>query len=160
MEFSSATPPRRAGVPPALIIVAAVAAAGILAGWLLLRGGPPTQAPPVLTQEARLYVRAGHLQLSQVSMDAHENFAKQLLVEITGKITNAGDRPVKLVELNCVFQDPNGNVVLRQRSAIVGAKMGGLKPGQTKDFRLAFDTLPATWNQAMPQLVIAQIVFG
>ncbi len=155
---NTAQPRRSGGIPVALVIVVAVAAVGILVGWLLLRGGPPPQKEPVATPEARAYIHS--LKLSEVSMDAHENFAKQMLVEITGKITNAGDRPVKIVELNCVFYDPYGRVVLRQRTPIVSTKMGGLKPGETKNFRMPFDTLPESWNQAMPQLVIAQIIFG
>jgi hypothetical protein len=151
--------PRRSGaIPVALVVVVAAAVVGMLVAWLLVRGGPPQQKEPVATAEARAYIH--QLKLTEVSMDAHENFAKQMLVEITGKIANAGNRPVKLVELNCVFYDPYGRVVLRQRTPIVGAKMGGLKPGQTKNFRMAFDTLPESWNQAMPQLVIAQIIFG
>ena len=39
-------------------------------------------------------------------------------------------------------------------------KTGGLKPGETKSFRLPFDDLPASWNQAMPQLVIAGVKFS
>lgn len=158
--FTDSAQPRRAGVPVALIVVLALAAVAMLAGWLLLRGGPPQQPAPVLTEEARAYVHAEHLKLADVSMDAHENFARQMLVEVTGKITNAGDRPLRLVEINCVFHDPYGRIVLRQRTPIVSAKMGGLAPGQTKNFRLAFDVLPESWNQAMPELVIAQIVFG
>jgi hypothetical protein len=69
--------PRRAaaGIPIALFITAGLAAAGILAGWLVLRGGPRNQPAPVLTEEARAYVRAERLQLSDVSMNAAENFA-------------------------------------------------------------------------------------
>jgi hypothetical protein len=37
--------------------------------------------------------------------------------------------------------------------------MGGLAPGETKQFRLPFDDIPENWNQVMPQLVIAQIQF-
>jgi hypothetical protein len=37
---------------------------------------------------------------------------------------------------------------------------GGLKPGETKSFRLPFDDLPDSWNQAMPQLVIAGVKFS
>ena len=41
-------------------------------------------------------------------MKAHESFSKQMVVEITGKIRNAGDRMLKTVDLNCVFHDPMG----------------------------------------------------
>jgi hypothetical protein len=92
-------------------------------------------------------------------MKAHESFLKQSVVEITGDIGNAGDRPLKTVELNCVFYDPTGQVILRQRVPIVTAQMGGLRPGETKQFRLPFDTIPESWNNVMPQLVIAGISF-
>jgi NAD(P)-dependent dehydrogenase (short-subunit alcohol dehydrogenase family) len=67
---------------------------------------------------------------------------------------------LKTVEINCVFYDPYVQVVLRERVPIVGKKMGGLAPGETKAFRLAFDNVPEGWNQAMPQMVIAGIDFS
>jgi hypothetical protein len=152
---------RRGAVPVVLIVVLAVAAIGVgVALYLNWRASHQETKPPALTEEARLYVRSGHLQLSEVEMNAKENFAQQTLVEVTGKITNAGNRAVKLVEINCVFFDPYGLVVLRERLPIVGARSGGLKPGETKAFRLPFDTIPQSWNQTLPQLVIARIVFG
>ena len=84
----------------------------------------------------------------------------QTLVEILGNITNFGDRDLASVEVNCVFYDSYGQVVLRERVPIVRRDRGGIKPGETKDFRLAFDTIPESWNQALPQLVIARIVFN
>ena len=115
----------------------------------------PTQL--VLTPEAKAYVR--NLKLSGVEMKATEAYMKQMLVEIVGKITNAGDRRLKSVDLNCVFYDPYGQVVLRERVPIVRERAGGLNPGETKDFRLPFDSIPESWNQSMPQMVIAQVVF-
>ena len=81
------------------------------------------------------------------------------LVEIIGKVTNKGTRTVKLAELTCIFYDPYNQVVLRERVGIVREKTGSLAPGETKPFRMAFDSLPPFWNQSMPQLVIAQIQF-
>ena len=148
------------GIPAALAIVLGIAAIGLLVGWLLVRGGPRPKPAPVLSPEARAYIRAGSLKLSDVGMGAKESFARQTVVEITGKITNDGDRPIKLVDITCIFRDPAGRVVLRDPASIVNAKMGGLLPGETKEFRLAFDTIPGSWNQALPELVIAQILFG
>jgi hypothetical protein len=82
------------------------------------------------------------------------------VVEILGNITNAGDRKLEIVEINCIFRDPYGQVVLKRRVPIVSRRMGGLKPGETKSFRLAFDDLPESWNQDLPFLVIAHISFG
>jgi hypothetical protein len=143
-----------------VIIAAVVVAAGLIGGWLVTRGGPRQQPPPVLTPEARAYVHAGYLSLSDVKMSAKENFAQQTLVEITGKITNNGNRMLKQVEITCVFRDPSGRVVLRERLPIVKERFGGLKAGGTTTFRLPFDTIPESWNQVLPELVIAQIKFG
>jgi hypothetical protein len=85
---------------------------------------------------------------------------KQAVVEIVGKVTNSGPRTVKVVEINCVFRDAYGQVVLRERVAIVGNRTGPLAPGEQKRFRLAFDNIPESWNQGLPDLVIAQIIFG
>jgi hypothetical protein len=92
-------------------------------------------------------------------MNAHESYLKQSIVELTGNIGNTGDRVLRTVEINCVFYDPYGQVVLRERVAIVNAKLGGLAPGEIKAFRLAFDNIPESWNQAMPQMIIAAIDF-
>jgi hypothetical protein len=153
------TPRSSSGFSIALVVVLGIAAAALVAGWLLLRHGPAPAQATLLSEEARAYVRSGSLKLSGVNMAAKENFARQMLVEITGQITNAGNRRLKLVEITCVFRDPSGRVVLRDRVPIVNARMGGVGAGQTKTFRLPFDTIPESWNQALPDLVIAQIVF-
>jgi hypothetical protein len=63
------------------------------------------------------------------------------------------------VEINCVFYDAYGQLILRRRVPVVSRKMDGLAPNETKQFRLPFDDIPESWNQTMPQLVIAQIQF-
>jgi hypothetical protein len=83
-----------------------------------------------------------------------------VVVEINGKIGNSGDRNLNTVEIYCIFYDGYGQMVLRQRVPIVIERTGELKPGETKSFRLPFDDIPQSWNQAMPQLVIAGIRFS
>jgi hypothetical protein len=137
--------------------VLAVLAVLVIAGiWYLNKPeAPPAVAP--LTPEARAYVR--NLKLSDVDMKAHESYMGQSVTEITGNVGNVGDRFLKGVFINCVFYDPWGQLVLRERVPVVSQKMGGLKPGETKPFRLAFDNVPSSWNQALPQMVIAAIDF-
>ena len=135
----------------------AVLLAVLLAGLLLAACTTAPQMPANLTDEAKAYVR--NLKLDNVEMKATDSLMGGQLVEILGKITNNGDRPLQQVDLNCVFYDPYNQVILRQRSSIVRIKTGGLKPGETKPFRLPFDTIPKSWNQTMPQMVIAGILF-
>jgi hypothetical protein len=129
----------------------------LLLPLLLIGCSPGPAGPPELTAEAKAYTK--NLQLAEVEMKAHESFMGSRLVEIEGKITNNGSRELKQVDLNCIFYDAYAQVVLRQRVSIVRPKTGVLKAGETKTFRLPFDTLPQSWNQAMPQMVIAGIVF-
>ena len=56
--------------------------------------------------------------------------------------------------------DSLGQVVKRARVTIVGGKNGGEAAGETKPFRLPFDDVPESWNQATPDLVIAAIEFA
>ncbi len=155
-EAKDSKPKPSSGIPTALIVFAVLLVAGGLLAWYLGKPAPPPPGP-VLTPEAKAYVK--YLKLSETEMKAHKSYLNQKVVEITGKITNTGDRSLRLVEINCVFYDPYGQVVLRDRVPIVGRRTGGLKPGETKPFRLPFDELPDSWNQGPPQLVIAQIVF-
>jgi hypothetical protein len=146
-------------IPPLVVVIAVLGLAGLAAFLYLDRASRrPLPPPPPLTGDAKAYVK--HLRLIDVEMQAHESYLKQPLVEIVGKIGNEGDRVLQVVEINCIFQDAYGQVVLRERVAIVGKKMGELAPGEIKNFRLAFDNIPESWNQAAPQMVIANIVFA
>lgn len=128
-------------------------------GWLTFGPKPVPPPPPVLSAEAKAYLSS--LGLNNVRMQASENMVNQRVVEILGDISNKGDRTITLAEVTCVFRDFGGNVIKRERVPIIGgiAGTGLLSPGQTKPFRLPFDDLANTWNQAMPTLVIAQIQF-
>lgn len=116
---------------------------------------PQQQKEQPLTAEGKAYVR--NLQLSDVGMKATESYAKQTLTEIEGNVKNAGNRAVSRVEVFCLFYDHNGVMVLRERVPMVKRT---LAPGETRRFRLAFDDIPESWNNQMPQLVIAQVIFG
>jgi hypothetical protein len=128
-------------------------------GYLEFSSAPTSRDIP-LSAEAKAYVHENRLPLTDVTMKATESYALQTLVEIEGKIANTGDRPIDIIEVYCVFSDTYGQMMFRPRVAIVNAKMGGLKPGETKSFRLPFDAIPDSWNQKMPQLVIAAVKFS
>jgi len=148
----------KTSIPILPIVVGLVLVLGAAGFYVLNRQSYVSPRQPVLTGDARAYIR--NLPLSEVEIKAQESYLKQSVVEITGKIGNTGNRVLKLVEINCVFMDPYGQVVLRERVPIVSPKIGGLAPGEIKNFRLAFDNIPESWNQGLPQLVIAQIVFA
>jgi hypothetical protein len=122
--------------------------------WYVTRPKPSSSLPS-MKPEDKAYVHS--LELSDVTMKATESYVKQTITEIEGKITNKGNRTVKEAELYCVFYNVYGEVVIRERVAIV---KGVLKPGESRPFRLPFDDIPDGWNNQMPQLVIAHIEFA
>ena len=142
-------------VVPLAVVLALLALAGL--GWWWAGRTPASAEAPPITAEAKDYVRGGFLGLSGVEMKATANYTGAAIIEITGNITNKGTRTLNRVDLSCVFYDAMSQVVLRERVPIVRRP---LKPGETAGFRLPFEGLPDSWNKQMPQLVIAQIVFG
>jgi hypothetical protein len=134
------------------VLAVAVALAGGLL-WFVTRP-KPAESTSTLSGDAKAYVR--NLKLSEVTMKATESYVGQTVTEIEGKIANAGDRTVQHAEVVCVFYNSYNEVILRERVAIVNT---GLKPGETRTFRLPFDDIPGGWNNQMPQLVIARIEF-
>ena len=145
-------------ISPASIVIGLglILIAGVF-GWLTF-GSPPQQPKsPVLTEEAKQYIN--NLAFSNVHIQAAESVINQRVVEILGDITNKGDQTVRLAEVTCVFKDYYGKELQRERVTLIGQTTGPLAPGASKPFRLAFDDLADTWNQAYPDFVIAQIQF-
>ncbi len=134
-----------------------LAAALVVAGglmWFVSRPHPAAPAVP-LSAEAKAYVH--NLQLTGVTMKATASYVGQTVTEIEGRISNAGSRTVEHADVYCVFYNSYGEVILRERVPIVSS---GLKPGESRTFRLPFDDIPGGWNNQMPQLVIARIEFA
>ena len=140
------------------LLIAAVLAM-LIGAFAYMQWKQRSEAPPaeiVLTDEARAYLP--ELDLSGVEMSAMDNSLGQTLVEITGTIANTGNRDVRSIRLNCVFFDVYGLEHHRVLSTIVRTR-DGLEPDSEREFRLPFDDIPEGWNQVMPSLYIAEIVF-
>jgi hypothetical protein len=146
------------GIGIALYVVLVVVLLGTGGFWYYEYHASKAPQTLELSPEAKQYV--ANLKLSDVGMKATESYVQQTIVEILGKISNTGSRPLDTVELYCLFYDGYGKLVSRQRVAIVSPRFGGLKPQQTKPFRLPFDDIPETWNRQVPQLVIAGMKFS
>lgn len=140
------------------ISIGAIVALVLVAGLIYLNR-PARRAPePQATSEAKAYL--SNLSLKDVTMKASENFMNQQVVEIEGAIGNNGGRPLRLIDVYCLFYGVDGREVHRERVAVIPSTGPALKPGETRRFRLPFDDLPSTWNQALPRMVIAQINFA
>ncbi len=147
---------KRAPVIP--IVVGIIVVIGLIAGVIYLRRTPQKPVESAVSREGTAYL--SHLSLSDVSMQASENFMKQQVIEVKGKITDNGSRSLKTIEVYCLFYGPDGREIHRERLAILNSTAAPLRPGETRAFRLPFDAVPDGWNQALPKMVIAQITFA
>jgi hypothetical protein len=157
MAIPVATAKKLPLVPLAIGVVVVFA---LIAGLAYLNQPVAPKTDGRASSEARAYLT--NLELSDVAMQATENFMQQQVVEVQGRIGNKGARSLASVDVYCLFYGVDGRELHRERLPIVG-KTGAkapLKPGETSAFRLPFDSLPDGWNQAMPKLVIAQIAFA
>jgi hypothetical protein len=153
------TPSRLKSYWPAIITIAALVIVGIIAGFVYLtRPMPQSPSAAPASREVKAYV--SHLKLSNVTIKAAENFMQQKVVEVEGRITNAGPRTLRGVDVYCIFYGVDGREVHRERASVVPATAAPLKPDETRAFRLPFDTLPEGWNQAIPVMAIANINFA
>ena len=152
-----ATPPKK--FPLTALLISAVVVLALIAGLFYLSKPATTSSrDEPASSEAKAYV--SNLQLSDVSMKASENFMRQQVVEIEGKIGNKGVRSLQSVEVYCLFSGIDGHEVYRERVPIVQSKSSPLKPNEVRSFRLPFDSLPDDWNKALPKMVIARIAFA
>lgn len=141
------------------IVIAVFVLAGLGIGALLLKSPKQKSSENAsASPEARAYVK--NLNLSDVKMQASENFMHQQVVEIQGKIANNGQRALSSVEIYCIFAGVDGHEIYREIVPIIQSKGAPMKPNEVRPFRLPFDTLPNGWNQAMPSMAIASIAFA
>src|SRR5689334_21176198 len=116
---------------PRGLLIGAAATAVLLAGILFYLSRPtPNRPAPPASGEAKAYV--SKLILSDVSMQAIENFMKQRVVEIEGKITNNGDKEIRGIDVYCLFYDVANREIHRERVSVLNRKGAPLRPGETR----------------------------
>lgn len=145
----------RRGLSPAIAVPAALLIAVLVALGIYLSRPARQNGSASPTVSAKEYL--AHLSLSDVKLQAAENFMNQQVVEVVGNISNNGTKTISRIDVTCYFHDISGRVIYRETVPVVQGT--SFKPGQTRSFRLPFDTLPSGWNQSLPDLVIAQIKF-
>jgi Protein of unknown function (DUF2393) len=143
--------PKLLGVA-AILIVAAVAV-------FLLR---PKPHPPV-----HLNPYAAQLKITDLKMSTAQNFVGAKVTYIDGTLTNPGDKVVTHAVVHVTFRDSYGQVAQIEDVPVKILQTGGpyldtidlsaspLAAGQSKSFRLIFEHVSQQWNQAYPEIQVA-----
>lgn len=147
----------------AAAVVLVIAAAVIVA---LQRGRKGPVVAPV-TAAADAY--AVNLPISNVAMSESSNLVGGKVTYLDGHIVNKGSKTVTAVSIQTLFRNAAGEVaqndvqqmqLIRTREPYVDLEpvtAAPLKPGDERDFRLAFDAVTQDWNGEYPQLRILHV---
>ena len=143
----------------AIAVVVLMAIAIIFA--FLLRGQPKSASGPP--------PYAASLKLSDLKMSAAENFVGATVSYVDGTITNAGNKTVTHVIVEVNFKDELGQLAQRETIPLQVLKTTGpypeavdfslspLGPGQSKPFRLTFESISAQWNHQYPDIQVTDV---
>jgi hypothetical protein len=139
------------------VVAAVLLLAAALAAILLFSGGGqqhPNVPPPY----------AANVKLTNVHMITAENFIGSHVTYIEGSVTNAGDKTLAGATVEVVFRNSLNEIVQMEDVPVMVLRSSNpyrdfanlrdvpLAPGQSKDFRLAFEHISADWNQQYPQI--------
>ena len=107
---------------------------------------------------------AANLPLSQLAMSESTSLSGGKSTYIDGHIQNTGNQTVTGVTVQVIFRNdeampPQINTVplalIRTREPYVDTQpvsAAPMKPGDGRDFRLIFESIPANWNMQLPEI--------
>jgi hypothetical protein len=136
----------------------------LLVAVVTFAGRKRPEAAPNTLQPADAY--AASLPLSQLAMSESTNLSGGKLTYLDGHVRNSGDHTVTGATLQVIFQNdeqlaPQIDTVpltlIRMREPYIDTEPVSaepLKPGDEREFRLIFETVPPNWNTQMPEVRI------
>ena len=148
----------RAPILVGLVVVAVVV--GLLVLVFRSERKPPAEPPAY----------AASLKFSDLKTSAAENFVGATVSYVDGTITNTGSKTATHAVVEVTFKDDMGQTAQRETQPIHVLRTGGpydeavdlsmspLDPGQSKPFRLTFESISAQWNHAYPDLKVTQVL--
>jgi len=154
-------PAERGGMGMAAWGVAALIVAVVVGGLVFAGRKKPAAAPNTLLP-ADAY--AVSLPLSQLAMSESTSISGGKLTYLDGHVQNTGGITVNAITVQVVFQNDEGLApridtlpltLVRMRQPYIDTGPVGaqpLKPGDQREFRLIFETVPQNWNTQMPEV--------
>jgi len=110
-----------------------------------------------LSAEQKAYLAS--LAFADLRMSAAVNFLGDTVTYLDGSVTNKGSKPVRRLDVELNFVDSLNQVVLRETAHPLADRASPLPPGETHAFHVAFDHMPADWNQAPPGVRLVYVEF-
>jgi hypothetical protein len=109
--------------------------------------------PSSMTPAERDYTK--NIQVEKLALRREENFLHQVVTTLSGEVLNNGTKPVVALMLTIEFHDTMNQIVLRETRSILGVRAAPLAPGERREFEIAFDNIPPSWDMQQPSLQFA-----
>ena len=164
-EIFASKPAESGGIP-----VMAWAVAGfvvlVVFGVLAMMGRHKVLAPTTV-QELAGY--AGSLPLSQLAMSESTSLSGGKSTFVDGHIQNTGSQTVTGITVQVIFRNEEAMppqietlplALIRTREPYIDTQPVGvspLRPGDERDFRLIFESIPTNWNGQMPEIRVIRV---
>jgi hypothetical protein len=158
-------PPEAGGIPVMAWGVAGLAVLVVIV--VLVLAGRHKAATPATIQPLAPY--AANLPLSRLAMSESTSLSGGKSTFIDGHIKNTGNQTVSGITVQVLFRNNEAMPpqietlplsLIRTREPYIDTQpvsAAPLKPGDERDFRLIFESLPANWNLQMPEIRIIQV---
>ena len=145
--------------PLVAILVAGLLLAAIIA-YMPRSPKPATPPPAAATIPDQPFL--DELQLTQLNVSTSPVGGQ---IYVLGQLQNTGNHEITGITVDAVFHDQAGAVIQRQTrplsamaatdaSSVSSFADNPLKPNTQRNFRAAFDNIPASWNHQLPELRI------
>jgi hypothetical protein len=149
-----------------------IAATVVIVGLVILivvgdRVNPDSR--PTGTAMAPADPYAANLSIAGLQMSEATSFSGAKVTYIDGQITNSGNRTLTAITVQVGFHSDVGQFaqrealplnLIRTRQPYVDTETvsaAPIEPGQRRDFRLIFDTVPADWNLQFPEIRVISV---
>lgn len=147
--------------------VAALIVVLVVVGMIMASRGKGRSTPTNSVQRLASY--AGSLPLSQLAMSESTSIAGGKSTFVDGHIKNTGSQTVTGITVQVLFGNAEGSAptidtlpltLIRTREPYIDTQSvssSPLKPGDEREFRLIFESIPQNWNMEMPEVRIVEV---
>ncbi len=154
------------GMPVKAWAVAGLAMLVVFAVFVFMGKRKPAAAPNTVLPLAPY---ASSLPLSQLAMSESTSLSGGKSTFVDGHIKNIGNQTVTGVTVQVLFRNdeqmpPQMETValslIRTREPYIDTQpvsVAPLKPGDDREFRLIFESIPANWNMQMPEVHVVRV---
>ena len=121
-------------------------------------GAAPQQAHFAFGAAEQAYATSLHIE--NIALSRAENFIHQEVTTLTADLVNSGPRSLRGVEITVTFSDEMNQIALRESRAVVMPPNPLLAAGEHRQFEIAFEHIPTSWNMQQPTVRVTGLEFA